>query len=115
MIAEEILSRIDAALDQLIFNAETLNGINLSDLSEPEMDAFQKTQESLIHHLINMDRIYETTRKTNSLKSYPSLAYKIQKKHQRFEKLKKSINKAIPRKEKKISVFSKRNRKRLIS
>ncbi|HKY99947.1 MAG TPA: hypothetical protein VJ112_02155 [Rhabdochlamydiaceae bacterium] len=51
---EEILADIDATLDQLIENANVINQISLNTLFQDEVDALQKTQESLLSRLINM-------------------------------------------------------------
>jgi len=114
MFAEQILTEIDATLEQLIKNAETLNGVNFSDLTENEVDAFQKTQDSLLHHLLRMDQFYETNRKSLQLQNARSVVYQIQEKYQRFEKLKSNVNHTIRQAEKKIPFFSKRRNKRLI-
>ena len=114
MIAEEILTEIDATLEHLIRNAESLNGVNLEDLTETEIDAFQKTQESLLHHLIHMDQTFETKRNSLSIKNERSVSCRIQKKHQHFEKLTASLNNTIQRAEKKLPLFAKRNKKHLI-
>ncbi len=114
MIAEEILSEIDATLERLIRNVETIDGANLTDLTEAEIDAFQKTQESLLHHLMHMDHVFETKRNSLSIKNERSIAYNIQKKHELFEKLTASVKNNIQKAEKKLPIFSKRNKKRLI-
>jgi hypothetical protein len=113
MVAEEILSEIDATLEQLIRNAETLKVADLSDLSEAEIDAFKKTQESLLHHLLNLDRDFETKRKSLPIQNTKSASFKIQEKHKRFEKLKDDVNNTIRKAEKKCPLFSKRHGKRL--
>jgi len=114
MFAQDIITEIDATLERLIRNAETLSGTDLYDLSDAEIDAFQKTQESLLHHLINMDHAFETKFKSLSTKNEKSERYKIQQKHQHFEKLTKAIDKNIQRAEKKLPIFSKRSKKRII-
>jgi hypothetical protein len=114
MFAEEIIIEIDTTLERLIQNAESINGIDLHDLSDAEIDAFQKTQESLLNHLMNMDCVLETKRKLLSVKNEKHEIYKIQKKQQQFKKLTSSINRNIERAEKKLPIFSKRRSKRLI-
>jgi hypothetical protein len=96
MFAEEILSEIDSTLDQLIRNAESLQGA-ISYLSNPEIDAFQKTQESLLHHLLHLDQSFETKRKSLSIQNAKSAAIKLQEKYHRFEKLKVSVHKRLIR------------------
>lgn len=51
---EEILAGIDSTLDQLIDNAEVLH--DHKSLFEYEIDALQKTQESLLSHLLNLEK-----------------------------------------------------------
>ncbi len=55
MVGQEILLEIDNTLDQLIRNAEAMEAASMRELSEVELAAFEKTQESLIHHLLVMD------------------------------------------------------------
>ena len=114
MVTQEILTEIDATLERLIRNAETLNGANLADLTEMEIDAFQKTQESLLHHLMHMDHVLETKHNPLSIKNERSVSYRIRKNHQHFEKLTTSVNNTIQNAKKKLPVFSKRNKKRFI-
>lgn len=114
MFAEEILIEIDATLDNLIRNAEALNGAELSDLSDIEIDAFQKTQESLLYHFLHMDEALETKRKEVRIPNKNSASYKIQEKLDRLEKLKDAINNKIERTSKKQPILSKRRGKRLL-
>ncbi len=114
MFAEEILSEIDTTLDQLIRNAETVQGADLCDLSEIEIDAFQKTQESLLHHLMHMDEVYETKKKNLRIPNKKSVSYQIQEKLTHFEKLKDDINISIEKTAKKQPILSKRRGKRLL-
>jgi hypothetical protein len=85
MIGEEILSDIDTTLDKLIENAESISGVNLSNISKEEIDAFQKTQESLLAHLISMDQMLETKRKTLKNPNKKSVNYQIQQKLIKFK------------------------------
>jgi hypothetical protein len=114
IISDEILSEIDSTLEQLIRNTEIVSEIQLSDLHESELDAFQKTQESLLHHLVSMDHLFEMKRKSISKKNLRSAAYQIEEKFKRFNKLKTSVNLTIQRAEKKLAIFSKRRNKRMI-
>ena len=54
MFGEEILLEIDGTLDQLIRNAEVIQKVDMLDLTETEIEAFKKTQESLLQHLMHM-------------------------------------------------------------
>lgn len=60
MFGEEILFEIDDTLGKLARNAEALQDVERSSLSEVELEAFQKTQESLLHHLLHMDELFRT-------------------------------------------------------
>ena len=115
MFAEDILTEIDATLENLIRNAETLQGVELKDLDTEEIEAFQKTQESLIHHLMNMDRTLETRRTQLRIQDKRSAGYKIQEKRLKFEKLKTEVNNTIQSGSKKLPLFIKRHGKRRFS
>jgi hypothetical protein len=52
---EEILADVDSTLDQLIANADVLQRTSVRALSETELDALQKTQESLLARLLHLD------------------------------------------------------------
>lgn len=56
---QEIFQDIDSTLDHLIENAEMLYDISSSNGYEDELHALEKTQESLLAHLVGMDRILE--------------------------------------------------------
>ena len=114
MFAEEILIEIDATLDSLIRNAEAIQSAELCDLSEFEIDAFQKTQESLLHHLLHMDEAFEIKRKAIRIPNQKSASYKIQEKLARFEKLKGEIRNNIETASKKHPILSKRRGKRFL-
>lgn len=60
---ESILAEIDATLDQLIQNAKSIQEISLKQLQTHEIDALQKTQESLLAHLIHMDKLLDKDQK----------------------------------------------------
>lgn len=61
---KEILADIDATLDQLIQNAEAVRKVSLKMLSEQEVSSLQKTQESLLARLMDMNKLLDTeTRK----------------------------------------------------
>jgi hypothetical protein len=116
MAAEEILIEIDVTLDRLIQNAEALVGTDIQDLLPMELEAFQKTQESLIHHLIHTDHLLEMQRKGLSGLDKRSASYKISEKRARFEKLKSTYHKTLSATfEKKLPILSKRRSKRFLS
>lgn len=115
MIGEEILLEIDGTLDRLIQNAEAIENVDLNELSETELTAFQNTQESLLHHLLSMDQYLVD--KKDSLKKplKKSSNIKIQEKLLRFEKMKTSYNKNLSDARKKTPILSKRRKKRFLS
>lgn len=95
MIGEEIILEIDSTLDRLICNAEAVQNVNFTDLSEAEIEAFQKTQESLLHHFMYMDQILETKTKTLKIQDKKSARNQIQQKLVKFEKLKESYHREM--------------------
>ena len=116
MVGEEILQEIDATLDQLIRNAETLQDANIQELSETEIEAFQKTQESLIQRFIHMDQLLETKKQNLKAPDKRAGSYKIQEKLNRFEKLKSVCHKTIEETHRHTLPFlSKRRAKRFFS
>ena len=115
MIGEEILLEIDETLDHLIENAEAVENIDLRDLSELELEAFQNTQESLLQHLLTMDQ-YLVDKKDSLKKPLKNSGNpKIRTKLLRFEKMKKSYTKSISDARIKTPILSKRRKKRLLS
>jgi hypothetical protein len=116
MFGEEVLLEIDSTLDQLIRNAEVIHDVDLKSLSETEIDAFQKTQESLLQHLIRMDHFLETKRKDLKVQNKRSASYKIQEKLLKFERLKSDVEENLIRTTaRKTPILSKRRGKRFFS
>ena len=115
MFGEEILIEIDTTLDRLIRNAEAIQNVRVDDLSETEIDAFQKTQESLLQHLMHMDQFLETKRKSLRLQDKRSASFKIQEKLLKFERLKTSYHKSLASvAARKNEMMSKRRGKRFL-
>jgi hypothetical protein len=115
MFGEEILLEIDGTLDQLIRNAEVLQKVELKSLSETEIEAFQKTQESLLQHLMHMDQFLVTKRNSLKVQDKKSASFKIQEKLLRFEKMKNSYHKDLSALQNRVSILSKRRNKRFLS
>jgi hypothetical protein len=116
MAAEEILMEIDTTLDRLIQNAEAIAGAEIGELSLMELEAFQKTQESLIHHLLHTDQRLETQRKGLAGIDKRSATYRIAEKRAKFEKLKSSCHKTVTETiEQKLPILSKRRSKRFLA
>lgn len=114
MVGEEILLEIDETLDQLIRNAEAIVDVDFKSLSETEIDAFQKTQESLLQHLIHMDEFLVTKRNSLKLQSRRSASFNIQEKLLRFEKMKSCYSQSLEKAQVKLPILSKRRSKRLL-
>ena len=115
MFGEEILLEIDGTLDQLIRNAEVLQKVDVKSLSETEIDAFQKTQESLLQHLIHMDQFLVTKRNSLKVQNKKSASFKIQEKLIKFEKMKNTYHRDLSAIQSKTPILSKRRNKRLLA
>lgn len=115
MVGEEILLEIDETLSQLIRNAEVIEKVDLKDLSETEIDAFNKTQESLLQHLMHMDQFLVTKRNSLKLQDKRSASFKIQEKLLKFEKMKSSYHQSLSSVHSKTPILSKRRSKRFLS
>ncbi|MDE3055559.1 MAG: hypothetical protein KGI80_02535 [Verrucomicrobiota bacterium] len=108
MIGEEILVEIDATLDRLIQNAEAMQKADSRDLSEMEIEAFQKTQESLLHHFLYMDRCLAEKRVEQR-----SLRGRIQQKFGQFQALESACSNTLTKEPSKaISLVMKRRVKK---
>ncbi|MBU6383294.1 MAG: hypothetical protein KGQ49_00015 [Verrucomicrobia bacterium] len=112
MVGEDILMEIDATLDRLIRNAEIIENVDLKDLSETEIDAFQKTQESLLQHLIHMDEFLVQKRISLKRQDKRSANFKIQEKLIRFEKMRDSVHQNLTKAQVKLPILTKRKSKR---
>ncbi len=110
MIGDEFILEIDQTLDQLIKNAETISHIDLQDLSEAELEAFQKTQESLLHHFIRMDELAKTKQITHK----GTAGDKIQHKLQEFQRLQSRYQTHIARRIGQKPIVCKRRAKRVL-
>ena len=111
MIGQEIIQEIDNTLDQLIRNAEMMSGADLEALSEIEVDAFQKTQESLLHHLLYMDQCLASKQWAKGI-DIRSATHKIHTKRIQFEQMKSQYSKRLEAKKIHKPVFNKRRKKR---
>jgi hypothetical protein len=86
---EEILADIDTTLDQLIQNAEV---IRYDYLCENEIEALQKTQESLLARLIHMDLLLDNEQKKIPVKKKPLMYSSINEKlEQKDEDIKSEL------------------------
>ena len=64
---DEILADIDTTLDQLIQNAGVIDRVSVESLCENEIEALQKTQESLLARLMHIegDQKFQIKKKMN--------------------------------------------------
>lgn len=109
MLGEDILSEIDSTLDRLIQNAEAFQKVEPNTLSEFECDAFQKTQESLLHHLIHMNQFLETKRETIKTHQNKNASCELKQKLAKFEKIRSSCT----QKRHRSLILSKRRSKKI--
>lgn len=83
MIGEEILSKMDKTLDQLIANVEAVQYASKLELEEYEIEAINKTQTSLLAHLMYLDKNYEESAKKIKTDSRKEIYQKLRE----YEKL----------------------------
>ena len=77
---EEILAELDSTLNQLLINIEIVSDVLPSDLSELEIHAMHKTQESLLARFMHMnDLIKDEERKKLQKKHTNTLEAKLKK------------------------------------
>jgi len=88
---EEILAEIDTTINQLLENAKALKKISTKQSYQEEALALEKTQESLIAHLIHMDEVLKK-RDTVSVQR-PLLAANVHDKLGRSGYLNKMLDK----------------------
>lgn len=75
---DAVLLEIDATIDKLLENAKALKKIAHQDAYHEEISALEKTQESLIAHLIHMDEMLKKKDRVSAQK--PLLASKVHNK-----------------------------------
>jgi len=66
---EEILADINTTLDQLVQNAQALKTASMSNYFTHEVEALQKTQESLLARLMHRQSILKIEQKKKVLES----------------------------------------------
>ncbi|MBM3184381.1 MAG: hypothetical protein FJZ64_03655 [Chlamydiae bacterium] len=114
MLSEQLITEIDATLDRLICNAEAIANIDLKTLSDQELEAFQKTQDSLIHHLLHVDERLKTEQ--GICPDQRSVIYKIAAKRRKFERLNSPCKNTVANNlNKKKSILLKRRKKRFFA
>ncbi len=111
MIDQQIVHEIDKTLDQLIQNAEAISNADLQALSEIELEAFQKTQESLLQHLLSMDQLM-TKKTTAGIQDSRTASARIRDKRMHFQALASEYTPQITDLQESVSMLSKRKKKR---
>jgi hypothetical protein len=114
MDCAEILNEMDETLNALIKSAELLRGVDLSDLSLLEIEAFAKTQESLAHRFEHLEEMLQGKGCSIRPLDRRSVFLQIQQKRARFLKLESEVTATLASFEPKIAVYAKRRRKALV-
>ena len=111
MVDQKIVQEIDKTLDQLIRNAEAISNADLQALSETEVDAFQKTQESLLQHLLSMDGLM-VKKTTVCVQDSRSASARIRAKRSQFNALASEYEPLLSEFQEHRSILSKRKKKK---
>lgn len=102
---EEIVANIDATLDQLIQNASVIKQLSTKKHYEEELMHLQKTQESLLSHLMHMDELldHEQKKKQQILTAVDSkiVKTKLMKLSRLNDRVVKQVSKTLAYKRKK--------------
>ena len=109
---EEILADIDTTLDQLIQNAEVLQGVHFHVTCENEIEALQKTQESLMARLIHMDLLLKEEEKKGVIKKKAECYGLLQEKIKRYTLLNQRLLKDVAKRFSAVKPRIGRNRKK---
>ncbi len=86
-IGEKLLADIDATLDQLIHNATAARSAQFQKLEVAEIQALQKTQQSLLAHLMRLDAKLENKECKKAIEREPFKREQIHNKIARFGRL----------------------------
>jgi len=111
MLDQQLVAEIDQTLDQLIRNAEAMSRADLQSLSEVEVGAFQKTQESLLHRLLRMDQCMGSKQHLQ-IKDSRTASARIQEKRARLRALESEYTPQLAEFEEQCTILSKRRKKR---
>jgi hypothetical protein len=90
---EEILLKVDATLDQLINNANVINQISKDAQLADELSALEKTQESLLAHLLHMQSLLDRNESKSQAQPPSIAAAKISHLEQLSEHFQRSYSK----------------------
>jgi len=85
---KELLAEIDSTIDQLVENGETLKRISVDPQYEVESAALEKTQESLLAHLMHL-QAYLQEKGEEPPKIDPSVKKMLKRPRVRHHKAKK--------------------------
>jgi hypothetical protein len=111
MAQQQIVDEIDKTLDQLIQNAKAISNADLQSLSELEVQAFQKTQESLLQHLLSMDQLM-VKKQVPNIKESRTASARIREKRASFHALESEYTPRLMEFQEHCSILSKRRKKR---
>lgn len=89
--AEQILSEMEAILDELVLNAEQLCEVSQKVIAEEELSSLQVRQEQLVASLIKLDHDFQHAAVHTSNDRSQPLQNRIQKKLVVFENLNSSF------------------------
>lgn len=94
---EDILSDINATLEQLLQIAEALKLAKISGYFSHEVEALEKIEESLLARLMHRQSLLEMDQKKIRLNSIPHKivkAYRVKKPTQKWANLRKAFSKS---------------------
>jgi len=90
---EEILAELDSTLNQLLLNIETVSDVSLSEISETEMQAMHKTQESLMARFMHTSELIKENERKKLQET--NVLIKLQEKLKKFSELNTSFIKSV--------------------
>ncbi len=94
---EKLLADIDATLDQLIHNAHAARSVQFQKLEDEEIQALQKTQQSLLARLMRMDARLDNKECKKEIEREPLKRERIHNKIARFGRLNAQVMEKMSR------------------
>lgn len=97
---DEILEDIDSTIDRLVENAKVLKNAKAEAFFNHEVDALEKTQESLLARLMNRESMLDKEKALKSIrqeavhKRIAEFARKGSSRHQKFARSRKASSKS---------------------
>ncbi len=116
-LGEEVLNDLDATIDALIANANTLRELERKQKFETEVQALKKTQESLLARILHRQQLLDEKRRRELTDRAAEKEELIDRKIEHFEKLNTQLlrpitDNLIPVSTKRRSLSLSRRRKR---